>query len=89
MPFVVVRPNRGLRRFSWKQRIQCQLPIVVIFILTIGCGYTIFILTKKLIQGSKNFFKKLKNFKFKQDSILYVELIKMQPMLMKKFLRIF
>ena len=76
IPFVVARPNRGLRRFSRKQHMQCQLAIVGIFILTTGCVYTIVILTKKLIQGSKNFLKKLKNFKFKQDSTVYVEWIK-------------
>lgn len=76
--FVVARPNRGLRIFFRKQHMQCKLAIVSIFILTTGCVYTIVILTKKLIQGSKNFLKKLKNFKFKQDSTVYVEWIKIE-----------
>lgn len=61
---------------------QCQLAIAGIFILTTGCIYSIVSLTKKLIQGSKNF-------KFKQKHTVPVEWIKIELIKMKKFLRIF
>lgn len=68
-PFAVFHPNRKLRRFSRKEHLKCQLAIVGVLIITTGCSYVVVVFTKKLMKGSKKFFKKsiriIKNLRIK------------------------
>lgn len=48
IPFIIVLPNTGFRRFTIKQHIQCQLAIMTILISILGSPYLIIFVSKKI-----------------------------------------
>lgn len=77
-PFVVSLPNRTLKKFSKKQHLQCQLALVGVFILSVGCSYIVIIFTKKLIKRWGTFKSTIKNVRFKPRRTTFVEWIKIE-----------
>ena len=74
VPFVMARPNRSLRRFTTKQHMQCQLAIIRILIIIVGCAYVIILIAKKVGKFVK---VKLKNALTKSSKIKVKEMIKL------------
>ena len=71
VPFIMVRPNRSLRRFTNKQHFQCQLAITGIIIITVGCSYILILITKKVMLITKKLLNLLKlNYKTLYENLL-------------------
>ena len=73
MPFIMARPNRSFRRFTTKQHLQCQLAIIRILIITVGCTYVLILIAKKVGKFVK---VKLKNALTKYSKIKVKTIIK-------------